>query len=57
MKHEFVKALHQRYQKEGIIIPFPIRTLDIPTDTLAELTGRRQNGSSCPPRLIHFIAF
>jgi len=27
IKHEFVKRLHSRYQKEGIVIPFPIRTL------------------------------
>lgn len=27
IKHEFVKRLHNRYNKEGIIIPFPIRTV------------------------------
>jgi len=27
IKHEFIKQLHQRYQTEGIEIPFPIRTL------------------------------
>ncbi len=27
LKHEFVKALHARYHKEGIEIPFPIRTV------------------------------
>ena len=32
--HEFIKALHERYQKEGIVIPFPIRTLDIPKEAL-----------------------
>jgi small-conductance mechanosensitive channel len=25
--HEFIKALHKRYGKEGIVIPFPIRTV------------------------------
>ncbi len=30
IKHEFVKTLHERYKKEGIVIPYPIRTLDIP---------------------------
>ncbi|MBC7218879.1 MAG: mechanosensitive ion channel family protein [Hadesarchaea archaeon] len=25
--HEFIKALHKRYQEEGIVIPFPIRTV------------------------------
>jgi small-conductance mechanosensitive channel len=27
IKHEFIKRLHERYQKEGIEIPFPIRTV------------------------------
>ncbi|MBU4608888.1 MAG: hypothetical protein KUA33_09355, partial [Methanobacterium sp.] len=27
LKHEFIKKLHKRYQKEGIEIPFPIRTV------------------------------
>ena len=27
IKHEFIKALQQRYRQEGIVIPFPIRTL------------------------------
>lgn len=27
IKHEFVKALHKRFQKEGIEIPFPQRTI------------------------------
>ena len=27
IKHEFVKRLHQRFKKEGIEIPFPIRTV------------------------------
>jgi len=27
LKHEFIKKLHQRYNKEGIEIPFPIRTV------------------------------
>lgn len=27
LKHEFIKRLHKRYQKEGIEIPFPIRTV------------------------------
>jgi small-conductance mechanosensitive channel len=30
MRHEFVKRLHKRYNKEGIVIPFPIRTLHLP---------------------------
>ncbi len=27
VKHEFIKKLHERYNEEGIEIPFPIRTL------------------------------
>ena len=27
IKHEFIKKLHKRYQKEGIEIPFPITTV------------------------------
>lgn len=36
--HEFVKRLHARYRQEGIVIPFPIRTLDLPA---AHLRGVR----------------
>jgi len=28
--HEFIKKLHKRFNEEGIVIPFPIRTLEIP---------------------------
>jgi len=28
IKHEFIKRLHKRYREEGIVIPFPINTLD-----------------------------
>lgn len=28
IKHEFIKRLHERYQKEGIVIPYPIRALN-----------------------------
>ncbi|MCK4852433.1 MAG: mechanosensitive ion channel family protein [Candidatus Omnitrophica bacterium] len=28
IKHEFIKRLHKRYKDEGIVIPFPIRTLE-----------------------------
>ncbi|MFB2919797.1 MULTISPECIES: mechanosensitive ion channel family protein [Aerosakkonema] len=27
VKHEFIKRLHRRYQEEGIVIPFPTRTV------------------------------
>jgi small-conductance mechanosensitive channel len=28
IKHEFIKRLHQRYAKEGIVIPYPIRAVN-----------------------------
>jgi hypothetical protein len=27
IEHEFVKRLHARFSREGIVIPFPIRTI------------------------------
>ncbi|MFH0754773.1 MAG: mechanosensitive ion channel family protein [Candidatus Omnitrophota bacterium] len=30
LKHEFICRLHDRYKKEGIVIPYPIRTIDYP---------------------------
>ncbi|MBI2082043.1 MAG: mechanosensitive ion channel [Deltaproteobacteria bacterium] len=33
LKHEFIKRLHQRYQKEGISIPFPVRTVYLQKET------------------------
>lgn len=32
LKHEFVKRLHERYAAEGIVIPFPIRTVVMSPD-------------------------
>lgn len=29
IRHEFIKALHHRYQREGIEIPFPMRTVQL----------------------------
>jgi small-conductance mechanosensitive channel len=28
IKHEFIKQLHERYKKEGILIPYPIRAIN-----------------------------
>jgi small-conductance mechanosensitive channel len=28
IKHEFIKKLHERFAKEGIIIPYPIRAIN-----------------------------
>jgi small-conductance mechanosensitive channel len=37
IKHEFIKRLHARYLREGITIPFPVRTIDLPDSTLSKL--------------------
>jgi|GEM_PF-45575 len=39
LKSAFIQALHKRFAEEGIEIPFPIRTLDVPQGT--ELTIKR----------------
>ncbi|MGM0440840.1 MAG: mechanosensitive ion channel family protein [Elusimicrobiota bacterium] len=33
LQHEFIKRLHKRYNREGIVIPFPIRTIEYATPT------------------------
>jgi small-conductance mechanosensitive channel len=37
MKHQFIKTLHVRYKQENIVIPFPIRTLEISEELLDRL--------------------
>ncbi|HZI92677.1 MAG TPA: mechanosensitive ion channel family protein [Patescibacteria group bacterium] len=37
VRHEFIKRLRKRYRSEGIVIPYPVRTLDIPGATLERL--------------------
>jgi small-conductance mechanosensitive channel len=44
VKHEFIKALHERYRQEGIVIPFPIQTLDIPPAAAAALRAAGKAG-------------
>jgi small-conductance mechanosensitive channel len=49
VRHEFVKRLHARYRQENISMPFPTRTLDIPSAamaTLSELLSSRHRRSS-----------
>jgi small-conductance mechanosensitive channel len=41
LRHEFIKRLHQRYRREGIVIPFPMRTLDLTPQTIEQLSGSR----------------
>ena len=28
VKHEFIKRIHERFAREGIVIPYPIRALN-----------------------------
>ena len=46
VKHEFIKRLQKRFKAEGIVIPFPIRTLDVKRDDLLLLRGERRSGGS-----------
>jgi small-conductance mechanosensitive channel len=52
VKHEFVKLLHQRYQQEGIVIPFPTNTIHLSDDAASHdaLEPRSQVEMSEPPR-------
>lgn len=47
IKHEFMKRLHERYREEGIIIPFPIRTVYLKSEQEQEgdSPGRRHEAS------------
>lgn len=42
VKHEFIKRLHRRYAQEGIVIPFPVRTVihEKPLEAAAGPSGR-----------------
>lgn len=40
IRHELVKRLHRRFREEGIVIPWPIRTLHVPEALRVEGTGR-----------------
>jgi small-conductance mechanosensitive channel len=41
IKHEFIKALQERYRAEGIIIPFPIRTVYLKPDSQGQTESER----------------
>jgi small-conductance mechanosensitive channel len=41
LRHEFIKRLHERYRREGIVIPYPMRTLQLTPDAAQLLTGSR----------------
>jgi small-conductance mechanosensitive channel len=38
VRHEFLKRLLERYRRDGILVPFPTRTLDVPLGLLRTLT-------------------
>jgi small-conductance mechanosensitive channel len=50
LRHEFIKALHERFRQEGIVIPFPIRTLDVSGELLERVGAGRAAGSSLVER-------
>ncbi len=37
IKHEFIKAVHERFRKEGITIPYPTRTFSISKETTVQI--------------------
>jgi small-conductance mechanosensitive channel len=37
VRHEFVRRLQARYRREGIVFPFPTRTLDLPPPSQEEI--------------------
>ena len=49
IKHEFIKALQERYRQEGIVIPFPIRTVEIKTDGENQEPLHRRAGGPTKP--------
>ena len=36
IRHEFIKRLHLRYRQEGIVIPYPVRTIKLQTAELLD---------------------
>jgi small-conductance mechanosensitive channel len=50
VKHEFIKRLHARYKQEGISIPFPVRTIDLPDNTLVKLRNVFRDSATESPQ-------
>jgi hypothetical protein len=48
LRHHLIKSLHLRYAREGIIIPFPTRTLDLPPERTENLRERFLAGGDIP---------
>jgi small-conductance mechanosensitive channel len=37
IRHEYIKAIHKRFKEEGIVIPYPIRTLEFNKDQKVQI--------------------
>lgn len=48
VRHELIKRIQARYAREGILIPFPTRTLDLPPERSESLRGSFLTGSDGP---------
>ena len=48
LRHHLIKSLHLRYAREGIIMPFPTRTLDLPPERSESLRERFLTGGDIP---------
>jgi len=48
LRHHLIKSLHLRYAREGIIMPFPTRTLDLPPERSEGLRDRFLAGGDIP---------
>jgi len=45
VRHEFLKRLSERYRRDGILVPFPTRTLDVPLGLLRTMTPPATGGA------------
>jgi len=56
VRHEFLKRIQARYRREGIVMPYPIRTLDFSAGHAAGLKDALGGGSgpSAPERPVGF---
>ncbi|PKN59017.1 MAG: hypothetical protein CVU56_02685 [Deltaproteobacteria bacterium HGW-Deltaproteobacteria-14] len=49
LQDNFVRSLHRRFDQTGIVIPFPIRTLDVPLGTTVRIERAGGDGRAEPP--------
>ena len=50
IRHAFIKRLHARYRTLGIVIPFPMRTLELPPEMTGWLREREKGREEESPR-------